>query len=48
MVLVSAGILFYMLRVKKTDGSALYVRRRAAADAEGERPSDDTPAQEHE
>ncbi len=48
MVLVSAGILFYMLRVKKADGSMLYVRRRAAADAEGEQPTDDTPAQEHE
>ena len=54
MVLVSAGILVYALRVKKADGSALYVRRRAAAGAEAdapapaaqEQPTDDAPEQE--
>ena len=37
MVLVSAAVLIYQLRVKKADGSALYVNRQTHAPDEGEK-----------
>ena len=44
MALVSAGVLIYALRVKKCDGSALYVRRCAAQGAEEPAAPEPPPA----
>lgn len=43
MVLVSAAILVYCLKIKKMDGSTLYVNRKLAAAQEDARTAEETP-----